>query len=687
VASRIDKVEIAWGAGFSTPEASRLWINVSSDFLLSAGATITYGRSDEQSQPTPNTCTLTLENVLGDYTPGNTSSGFYPNVVKGVPIRVSVVYAGTTYVRFTGYVNEWPIVWPTGGDTYSTVTITASSRRARLGQTAPLPSAIRAAYLATEPRAYWPMDEDTDSFDRDGRQTFSDVTNTDLAGSAPELISAFTISDALAPVVRDGTAGPTDEESLVRFPRFTNSALVATFPHYVGAGTAIRLLPSDGITVQAVARVQATAEGLTLTTIMELRSSDLNDTIALTVSSDGAGAFSEVVAEMVTRNHDTGALIEDKTSAGFTTGTYRPDLFAAATDGQIHHYAFTLDPDGKTGRFYFDGSLFTSLTFTTGAFSQLISGIAFGADTYNSIAWIGHGAVHARALSAAEIATVAAAATAASETIPERVIRLATYLGIPADEVDVEASVAAPPGPQAEKDRTVVDVLDELAQSTGGVLYDGRDGHLTMQARNHRYNAASALTLSAAADEIEADLTATLDDRYLINRVELTRTGATQASPRVMTDDVSIDAYGIYSTSVQMVSSNDDELEGRGTDLLYRYAEPEVRISQVTVNIGDLAGTTILYGVGLYGAGIYPGATQQQLALPIDIGSKITLTNLPTQAPAPSMDLFVEGYTETISLAGHSITFNTTPAAAYQHIFTLDDPVRGVLDAGNVIAY
>ena len=44
-----------------------------------------------------------------------------------------------------------------------------------------------------------------------------------------------------------------------------------------------------------------------------------------------------------------------------------------------------------------------------------------------------------------------------------------------------------------------------------------------MQARNHRYNQTAAFSLSAAQQEIERDLTAVMDDRYLVNYVEVKR--------------------------------------------------------------------------------------------------------------------------------------------------------------------
>jgi hypothetical protein len=106
-----------------------------------------------------------------------------------------------------------------------------------------------------------------------------------------------------------------------------------------------------------------------------------------------------------------------------------------------------------------------------------------------------------------------------------------------------------------------------------------------------------------------------------------------------------------------------------GQDQLYRYSTPRTRISQVSVDIGDLK------------------SSQRDLVLAADIGTLFTVAGLPSQAPASSMALFVEGYTESVSVnGGHVITFNTTPGDLYQNVFVWDDPIRGVWDS-NTWAY
>ena len=116
------KVEIAFDSGFRTPEGDRTWTDVSDYAEMTAldGIQITRGRSDEISGIEPSTCTVTLDNSDGRFTPRNAAGAYYPNVKRGRPLRVTVTHDGVDYVRFTGYVAQWPVQWPTAVDTEPT---------------------------------------------------------------------------------------------------------------------------------------------------------------------------------------------------------------------------------------------------------------------------------------------------------------------------------------------------------------------------------------------------------------------------------------------------------------------------------------------------------------------------------------------------------------------------------------
>jgi hypothetical protein len=95
------------------------------------GHTISRGRGDELSAVTAGQLTLTLDNTDGRFTPGSTIIASPSPIKADARIRVKETANGTTYTRFTGYVQSWPVVWPTGGQTLSEVTITATDAQAR----------------------------------------------------------------------------------------------------------------------------------------------------------------------------------------------------------------------------------------------------------------------------------------------------------------------------------------------------------------------------------------------------------------------------------------------------------------------------------------------------------------------------------------------------------------------------
>lgn len=87
-------------------------------------------------------------------------------------------------------------------------------------------------------------------------------------------------------------------------------------------------------------------------------------------------------------------------------------------------------------------------------------------------------------------------------------------------------------------------------------------------------------------------------------------------------------------------------------------------------------------GTPYAGGGIYGNAWYDAL-LATDISTVITVTGLPSQAPAASLPAFVEGYTETISAGQHAFSFSTSPQVNAS-VFQLDSPTLGTLDTPSV---
>ncbi|MFM9542329.1 carbohydrate binding domain-containing protein [Streptomyces turgidiscabies] len=92
--------------------------------IINSGISITRGAENEQSQIQMGTCGLVLDNSEGRFTPEYAGSPYSPNVVDGVPLRVSVATVNTNFVRNPGFedgsVDAW--TWASGVEVSTPVT-------------------------------------------------------------------------------------------------------------------------------------------------------------------------------------------------------------------------------------------------------------------------------------------------------------------------------------------------------------------------------------------------------------------------------------------------------------------------------------------------------------------------------------------------------------------------------------
>lgn len=253
----------------------------------------------------------------------------------------------------------------------------------------------------------------------------------------------------------------------------------------------------------------------------------------------------------------------------------------------------------------------------------------------------------------------------AGDPLATRVERYALYGGVPAAEID---AIQAHPTTVAALDitgSTPLEMIRRLAATNDGVAYDARDEQLAYRDGASRYNAASAFTLSATAQEVEADVEPRLDDQFLIN--DFTAAGLLGLEARVFDQD-SLDDYGIYRQSADMLTGSTPVLEAMAQWRVGLSKEPRVRYSTVGVDI------------------VNSSTAQAAAVLTADIGTRFGLSNLPSQAPASTADLFVEGYTETLTATSHSITFNTSPTYGYAGTVGVWQLDVNTLDGPNILA-
>jgi hypothetical protein len=285
-------VEIAFDSGYTTPDASRTWTDVSEWVELAHGAGITFGRQNELSTADANRLTLALDNSDGRFTAGRTASPYYPNVKIGRPIRVTATPpGGSASTRFVGFVDQWPVEWD-GTDAYARATITAGSRLSRLGVGQKLRSVVEAAILSDSPELYWTLGDPSGS-----------TTAAEISGNGGD---PLTVAGSGTGVVFGNATGPSvDGMSAAEF---------AAGQYLTWSGN-------------------VAARSFTFSLVTSTVSQDVFDT-------DNMGTW-EIDA--------TGKL----TGFGFTPIDYTLTSTTTIADGALHHIAVVMD--GLTARLYVDG--------------------------------------------------------------------------------------------------------------------------------------------------------------------------------------------------------------------------------------------------------------------------------------------------------------------------------------------
>ena len=101
-------VEAAFGYTILT--GTPVWTDITQYVDLVAGVSIGRGAQDELSETQPGTCSLTLDNSDGRFSPGRASGAYYPNVKKNVPLRVWAVTTAKNLVTnpsFEAGLTDW----------------------------------------------------------------------------------------------------------------------------------------------------------------------------------------------------------------------------------------------------------------------------------------------------------------------------------------------------------------------------------------------------------------------------------------------------------------------------------------------------------------------------------------------------------------------------------------------------
>lgn len=542
------------------------------------------------------------------------------SVKIGRPIKVtSTPVGGAASIRFLGYIEEWPVAWD-GAASYAKAQITATSRLARLGFNAELRSSVTEEFLGGAPAIYYPLGEAA------GASRATDLMGgTSLAlagaGAAPTFGAGNDLINAGTGVTFSATGG--------------HLATTLSTPITTGVGVVVRL--------EAFINDYETAGGPVIVKLFN--PGDPLGTPFFTMERTGSSLYASTYdgSNQATVSHPD-----------VFTGTAPLHVAATMTISGIDEAVLTLYVDGAQVATVTDTGWFTGASTLT---KMSVGDRLGGVDT------LSHVAVNA------DLSKIAARAAAgltgfANEAASDRIKRYARYAGIATAEV----SAATGTNPLAPVDTTGSDVLDamrKVEETEGGILFDGADNTLTFHGRAARYHTVSAFTLSAASQQIEADIAPKLDRSTLVN--DITATSADGTSSRAI-NQTSIDEYGYARTSIDIAGTPDDAYQAAAWRVAL-YSQPAPRIPALGV---DLLAISLSLQASLLTAGI---------------GTRFTVSGLPTQAAAASLDFFIEGYNESIGPESYEFSLNVSPVQdAFLKVWILEDATYGAYDS-NPLSY
>lgn len=605
---------------------------------------ITRGRPDETSQAQPQTCTLTLNNRDGRFTPKNANGPYYGALGRNTPLRVSRLVNGsnTPWYRFYGEVPSWPTTWDiSGSDVYTQIQASGILRRLNQGNT-PEGSAMRRAYtvggVGQFTVAYWPCEDGQTATSLASALPYPTGTAMALSGQAPPSLSNFTdfvCSDAL----------PLLSASI------WNGAIPAD--PFGGSDNVLRFLmavPTTGAFDTAViARLFTKGRVARL----DLQYGALNNGSLQISGYDVSGS--------------------QLFSSGWVTFAVNGKQFRVSmeliTSGANINWAIVILAPGAAGALSYSGSLASSAT--GGAYGVVINpdghidDTAIGHVAYQSVwtdlfglaqplnAWLGEATSSRFPRLCGEEPGVTA-----SSALTGSVLNDTVTMGYQLSD-------------------TFTNLIQQVVDTDDGILFEARDqAQLILRQRVSMYNQSPQLTLDVSAHQLSAPLAPVDDDRFTRNDITVTRINGSSArqtlSSGAMSTALPPSGVGPYPNSVSVSLGSDVQLADQAGWRLLVGTTDEPRYPSISLNLRH---PTFTSNPALLTA-----------ALTMDIGDRVVVLNPPAWMPPDTISQVQQGYSETLGVFEHDMVLNCSPESPYR-IAVLEDPVLGRLDTDTSLLF
>lgn len=222
------------------------------------------------------------------------------------------------------------------------------------------------------------------------------------------------------------------------------------------------------------------------------------------------------------------------------------------------------------------------------------------------------------------------------------------------------AAASAPMGPQTGA--TFLGVVRDCESADQGVLFDGLEDGLVFQAVSERYNLAVDLALDYDLGHIKQPFEPQDDDSWIRNDSTVTLTHGASARYEQTTGPLGTDQVGRYDEGLQLNLAADTQALDAASWRVHVGTVDEYRFPTVRLMFHSSASILADW-------------------LTCDIGSRITIDNMPANMPPDLVDQILEGYTERINAVEWHVDLNLSPyrpflVGVYGDDGVLTDPDR-----------
>lgn len=255
-----------------------------------------------------------------------------------------------------------------------------------------------------------------------------------------------------------------------------------------------------------------------------------------------------------------------------------------------------------------------------------------------------------------------------------RIFNLANEHSVPID-IRGDANLTASVG--AQRPLPLLTLLEEAADADMGLLHEIRNSFgLVYRTRRSLYNQTARLTLNYASGQVAPPLEPVDDDQNTRNDVIAKRTNGGSfelflSSGRLSIVDPWNGGVGVYTDASELNVNFDRQLPDVAGWRLLLGTIDEARYPTISVNLAN---------PNVVAAGL------DNMAMTVDVGDRIVITNPFTGSTPDAISQIVRGYTETLNVFEHTISFVCAPASPYELLQANTTGKATVGSAGSTLA-